>query len=123
MYIYIYIYIDTRTLLQAIITQYSLHIGESTNPPNIQHKEYLADGERDCREELLQRLIQDLGDSGSIVVYSAFEKTQLNALAEIYPGVYLFLFCGCVFVRVCVFSVCVGMCVCVCVCTYMYTYT
>lgn len=77
----------------------------------IAHAEYLADAARDCREELLLRLLDDLGEparpasaagsvdaggaqgagvraqawAGSVLVYSAYEATQLARLAAEFP--------------------------------------
>ena len=52
----------------------------------LKHTDYLARGGSDFRRELLERLIKDLGDGdGSIVIYSPYEKTQLNAMAKLYP--------------------------------------
>jgi phage shock protein PspC (stress-responsive transcriptional regulator) len=49
----------------------------------------LADPCRDCRRELAERLIGDCGSrgqaSGSIVVYSSFEKIVIGGLAELFP--------------------------------------
>jgi hypothetical protein len=63
-------------------TQYSIHkyanIGQE-----IDHREYLADPNRDCRRELAESLIKDLEDSGSIIVYSNFEKNIINSIAMI----------------------------------------
>ena len=66
-----------------IPTQYSLHIcgvGEI-----VEHKEYLADPDRDCRRELAERLIGDCGSEGSILVYTSFEKTIINGLVKLFP--------------------------------------
>jgi len=65
-----------------IATQYSLHIktGEV-----VEHREYLAQADRDCRRELAERLIDDCGSEGSILVYSSFEKTVINGLIEQFP--------------------------------------
>ena len=49
------------------------------------HIEYLADPGEDCRRELAESLIRDLEQSGSIIVYSTFEKTIINSLARLYP--------------------------------------
>lgn len=49
------------------------------------HREFLADPSCDQRRELAERLLQDLEDHGSIIVYSSFEKTVLNGLAELFP--------------------------------------
>lgn len=50
-----------------------------------EHREYLAPTTGDWRRELTERLLQDLGTAGSIVVYSSYEKTRLTALAELFP--------------------------------------
>lgn len=67
-----------------ILTQFSIHkcfaIGKEEN-----HFEYLAETNKDCREELTERLIQALGTEGRIVVYSSFEKTQINGLIKRFP--------------------------------------
>ncbi len=51
----------------------------------MEHREYLADPDTDCRRELAERLIGNCGDAGSIVVYSSFEKTVIGGLAEMFP--------------------------------------
>jgi len=88
-------YLDFETMLTAlplypdiapyeqVPTQYSLHIYEQLSK-EIAHKEYLADPSRDCRRELTKRLLDDLGEMGSIIVYSSFEKTILNSLAALF---------------------------------------
>ena len=48
----------------------------------VSHRDYLAKHDRDCRRELAERLLEDLGNTGSVVVYSSFEKTVLMALAN-----------------------------------------
>ena len=65
-----------------IATQYSLHIKSGKI---LDHKEYLADASRDCRRELAERLIDDCGSEGSILVYTSFEKTIINALSKLFP--------------------------------------
>ncbi|QNN21555.1 DUF2779 domain-containing protein [Planctomycetales bacterium ZRK34] len=69
---------------EAILTQYSIHICSAPSQVN-DHREYLADTSKDCRRELAERLIADLGDEGSIVTYSPYEKTMINKLAELFP--------------------------------------
>ena len=65
-------------------TQYSIH--RCTTPGAVDnHFEYLADPQRDCRRELAERLIADLGTEGSVVVYSGFEKGQIGGLIEHFP--------------------------------------
>ena len=65
-----------------IVTQYSLH---SKSGLLVNHCEYLAQADRDCRRELAERLIRDCGSEGSIVVYTHFEKTIINGLAGSFP--------------------------------------
>ncbi len=69
---------------QQIVTQYSVHIcseiGEVTD-----HREFLAETDRDCRKDLAEKLIHDLKGSGSIVVYSGFEQSTIGKLASLFP--------------------------------------
>lgn len=66
--------------------QYSLHVqaepgGETT------HREYLAEAEGDPRAALAERLLADIGPSGSLVAHHArFEKERIAELAELLPG-------------------------------------
>jgi Domain of unknown function(DUF2779) len=46
---------------------------------------YLADPKRDCRLERAQRLLNDLQGSGSIIVYTNFERTNISNLAAAFP--------------------------------------
>ncbi len=77
-------YLDFETVMTAlplypdiaphvqVVTQYSVH--ECGEPGRAdRHFEYLADPSRDCRRELAERLVADLGTEGSIVVYSSFD--------------------------------------------------
>ena len=69
---------------EVIPFQYSIHIRLALSLP-AGHVAYLADPETDWRRELATRLLRDLGDTGSIVVYSGYEKTQLKAMARMFP--------------------------------------
>jgi hypothetical protein len=83
------------TPYESMVTQYSLHRHEFNNGDNgLSHLEYLSDPQRDCRKALLEHLLDDLGYNGSsssdcgsepILVYSSYEKTQLNKLAKLFP--------------------------------------
>jgi len=89
-------YLDFETVMTAIPlypdiapytqipTQYSIHkcsdVGLITD-----HLEYLADPSKDCRRELAENLINGLGEDGSIIVYSNFEKAVINSLGRLYP--------------------------------------
>jgi hypothetical protein len=67
-------------------TQYSAHKCSAPGRA-LEHYEFLADPSRDCRKELIESLLETLGDTGSIVVYGTFEKTLLSSLADAFPGV------------------------------------
>ncbi|MHC4956572.1 MAG: DUF2779 domain-containing protein, partial [Planctomycetota bacterium] len=74
---------DTAPYAQVPI-QYSIDVCD--RPGNvIDHREYLADADRDCRRELAERLLEHLDGDGSIVAYSPFEKTVLHGLATTFP--------------------------------------
>jgi hypothetical protein len=66
------------------VTQYSLHV-ERSSGSELAQREYLADHARDCREELVARLIRDTAACRTIVVYSSFEETQIRGLASLLP--------------------------------------
>ena len=69
---------------EQIATQFSVHLCD--RPGNvIAHFEYLADHDRDCRQELAARLCDALEQAKTIVSYSAFEKRVLNELAQAFP--------------------------------------
>ena len=89
-------YLDFETVMTAIPlypniapytqlpTQYSVH--ECSEPGQVIHYfKYLADPSMDCRKELAENLINNLKGSGSIIVYSNFEKSIINSLGKIYP--------------------------------------
>ncbi|MCB1616470.1 MAG: DUF2779 domain-containing protein [Pseudomonadales bacterium] len=66
--------------------QYSLHILESPDG-ELQHREFLhTDATTDPQPELLQQLLEDIGEEGSIIVWNrSFEKLVLKQLAIHYP--------------------------------------
>lgn len=66
---------------EQILTQYSLHKLNDFNQQSV-HNEYLADPKQDCRRDLAEQLLENIGDCGSIIVYSPFEKTMLTRLKE-----------------------------------------
>ena len=51
----------------------------------LRHEDYLHEGSDDPRPALTRQLLEALGDSGSICVYSSFEQTILNSLAREQP--------------------------------------
>ena len=50
-----------------------------------EHTDYLYEDDGDPRPLLIERLLDALGDKGSICTYSPFERTQLKALAATFP--------------------------------------
>lgn len=62
---------------------FSVHTEEPGAAPR--HEDYLHEGSDDPRPELTRRLLAALGDSGSICVYSSYERGILNDLARSQP--------------------------------------
>lgn len=70
---------------QQVPFQYSLHILESPNA-QLQHKEYLHTENSHPGIPLLQKLKEDIGDNGTILVwYETFEKSRNKELGEMFP--------------------------------------
>jgi len=68
--------------------QYSVHLLASPDA-DPEHKEYLAPTIGDWRRELTERLLEDLGEAGSIVAYSSYERTCLSGLGRLFPALQL----------------------------------
>lgn len=68
---------------QALPFQYSLHVENGKAGPD--HYEYLHEERSDPRRALAEQLLEHLGDSGSIVVYTGYEQTTLNGLVRDLP--------------------------------------
>lgn len=66
---------------QQLLTQFSIHHWDALDIEP-RHGEFLADASRDCERELAESLITHLSEPGSIIVYSGFEKTRINALIK-----------------------------------------
>jgi len=72
---------DNTAPYATVPIQYS--ILKCSAPGNIEdHFEYIADPKRDCRRQLAENLIKYLGQKGSIIVYTNFEKNIINGLAD-----------------------------------------
>jgi len=69
---------------QQVLTQFSIHHRDGVDGA-ARHSEYLADAAQDCQRELAEALIAALDVTGSIIVYSSFEKTRINALRDAFP--------------------------------------
>ncbi len=69
---------------QMIPFQYSLHIQDENN---LIHSEFLGDSATDPRIPLIEKMINELGEKGSIITYNAtFEKTRLKEMAIDFPA-------------------------------------
>lgn len=67
---------------QQITTQWSVHI---LKEEKLTHHEFIHESEEDPREPFITSLLDVLGSTGSIVVYSSFEKSRLNDIARAFP--------------------------------------
>lgn len=71
---------------QQIPFQFSVHVQQSTNN-EIAHYAFLAEPEKDPREEFVKQLIIATKGKGSVIVYNkAFESTRLKELQELFPN-------------------------------------
>jgi len=68
---------------QMITFQWSDHTLHENG--DLVHREFLHEGIGDPRPGFTQSLIETLGETGSVVVYSPFESTRLKELAIAYP--------------------------------------
>ena len=67
---------------QQMTIQWSVHI---LRDGEVIHHEFIHDSEEDPRKPFIDSLLDVLGDTGSIVVYSSFEKSRLNDIAKAFP--------------------------------------
>lgn len=68
---------------QQVPFQWSDHVMHADGA--IDHLEFLYEGDGDPRSEFTATLVEALADTGTVVVYTAFENTQLGRLAEALP--------------------------------------
>jgi hypothetical protein len=68
---------------QALPFQWSCHI--ESGPNVIEHREYLADGAGVPMRECAETLLDALGDTGPVVVYTSYEAGVLKTLAGLFP--------------------------------------
>ena len=73
---------------QQVVVQFSHH--EQPHPLSgdggMRHVAYLAEGPGDPRPELVERLLEATDTAERIVMYSPFERTRINELAEQLPA-------------------------------------
>ena len=66
-----------------VATQYSMHLESEAG---LVHREFLVEAEGDQRRALAERLIEDLGKEGSIIVWSvAYERGRIMDMAAWFP--------------------------------------
>ena len=75
-------YAGTRPY-QTIPFQWSDHILHQDG--TLEHQEFLSDEDKDPREEFASTLIESLGESGTIFIYTTYEKGVLNGVIEHLP--------------------------------------
>jgi len=63
--------------------QFSYH--EANGDGTHRHAEYLAEGPKDCRPELVRRMLEATQGADKIATYSHFEKTKIIALQKAVP--------------------------------------
>ena len=68
---------------QVIPFQWSDHI--LCEDGSLVHKEYLCDDDRDPRDDFTRTLLHALGQKGTIFIYTTYEKTIIERLAEYLP--------------------------------------
>jgi hypothetical protein len=98
--VYYFDYETTQSLLppwngirpyQQVPFQYSLHIQHEPGG-DIEHREYLHRDESNPMPALLERLREDVGDVGSVLVwYEPFEKSRNTEMAAAFPEYAAFL--------------------------------
>lgn len=78
-------YFDGHRPYQQIPMQYSLHILSSPDG-ELEHREYLHSENSDPSTPLVEQLVQDVGDNGSVIVwYEKFEKSRNTELGDMIP--------------------------------------
>lgn len=76
---------DESRPYQQIVFQYSLHRLDKADG-ELHHMEFLAEAKGDPRIPMIEKLIQDLGREGDILVYNqSFEKARLQENARDFP--------------------------------------
>ena len=75
---------DGSSPYKPVPCQYSLH-RRAEPGGDLQHSAFLGDGRSDPRPALLEQLIRDVGPDGDILMYTSYERTQLNNLIEAVP--------------------------------------
>ena len=76
---------DNQKPYQQIPFQYSLHILHKDG--TLEHKEFLADENKDPRKDLIESMLNNITKTGSIIAFNkSFEITQIKNLAKFCPS-------------------------------------
>jgi hypothetical protein len=79
-------YFDGHRPYQQVPMQYSLHMLQSSDA-ELKHCEFLHRDNSDPSLPLVEQLIKDIGNNGTILVwYEAFEKARNSELGDMLPG-------------------------------------
>jgi len=88
-------FLDFETILRAVPVwdgmkpheaapaQFSYH--EANGDGTYRHDAYLAEGPKDCRAELVGQMLDATKNADRVVMYSAYEKTQIRGLQQSVP--------------------------------------
>ena len=76
------LYVGTHPY-QVIPFQWSIHTLDKSG--ELRHKQFLHEGPGDPRRLVAETLLQALGTTGSIIVYSGYEAARIRELAEVFP--------------------------------------
>ncbi len=76
---------------QQVVVQFSYHEQNEKREagggkPRYTHRAYLAEGPEDPRRELVERMLEATRDAERIVMYTPFEKSRINELAQQVPA-------------------------------------
>ena len=76
---------DGQWPYEQVPFQYSLHILKEPGA-ELEHREFLADENRDPRRDIAERLVQDIPMGSCVTAYNiSFERGRLRELAEMFP--------------------------------------
>lgn len=70
---------------QIIPFQYSIHVMTDKDSPLTHHQFLAKKNDVTPSQDLLEQLKHEIGDTGSVIVWSAYEKTSNNKMKPFYP--------------------------------------
>ena len=81
------IWVGTRPY-QTIPVQFSVHVDDGSKDGSAEsmlHREFLDLSGSPPMRPLAEQLIEDLGNTGPVLMYTSYEKTAINALIDLFP--------------------------------------